>query len=351
MVAFLAARLSPTFRQRLSTALLVPAIFHLLIQLGVWLPQHWQRTDTRRDLAVYYYAARRVIEDKPLYRPWPDYNLDVFPNRYLYPPPFAAAIAPLGHLSFVWFARVWYLVLLVAFWIYAWSLARLAHPGGNRRETIHAVLIAGMILAFCPESNGAMSVGNAEPILWALFGLGLTTRLRGAAFAAGALVKIHPLWPLLLASRYEGARVLRPAAAVLLVGIIGSWLVCGSEAWLAWWPAVSPVVSQGSFTEGNVSLSFLGLRLARLLGWEYAGGPLPVGARLYLSVMAIAGPLGVAWLLRREQSLTQYAWVALAAMLFAPLCWTLYLPLLLAPAAVWTGERQSTADTKATERA
>ncbi|MDQ3814222.1 MAG: DUF2029 domain-containing protein [Armatimonadota bacterium] len=335
--------MSPSFRRKLFLILTVLGVFHLAAQLGGWLPLHWQRTDRERDLTVYYDALRRLRTGQPLYQPWPDYVPAYTPSRYFYPPPFAAVFAPLGGLSFLWFARLWYLLLLASFWIYAWCLARLASPAGTR-VTIPAVLIAGLILDLWPRIYWAMSFGNAEPMLWALFGLSLATPNRGAALAGATLIKLHALWPLLLAIRHEGRRVPLPALLVIGFGLLLGWLVCGMQSYLSWWPAISPVLRQGTFNPDNISLSFAVLRLARLLGWDYnPADPLPRAAQLYLSLMAVAGPLFLIWLVRRQKPLMQYACVGAGVLLFAPLCWTMYLALLLAPLALWLREQQDQA--------
>jgi hypothetical protein len=307
-----------------------------LLLLSLWLPQNWNRTDDLRDTPIYYDALRRVLEGLPLYQPWPGYGPDQFLDRYFYPPPFAAFFAPLGQLSPQVFSNLWYLLLLAAFWIYAWCLARLA----CRRVSAFKVLAAGLLLWLFPFGRLALTYGNAEPFVWALFGLALTSNAkgRGIALSIAALIKIHPLLTLLVAWRREGKAVALPAAITLAAGFLLSVLVFGIGAYRGWWAAVPPVVGQGSFNHANFSLSFAGLRLARELGWQYHGGPLPAAARLYLTVMGFAGPGVAVYLSRKWRPKLQYAFVANAAILFAPLCWHMYLPLLLTPAAIYFKE-------------
>jgi hypothetical protein len=183
-------------------------------------------------------------------------------------------------------------------------------------------------------------------VLWALFGLALAfSRARGFGFMASAMVKLYGAWPLLVATSREGWRVLRGAGVALALGTAVCALVLGPAAFvgalLDWARYMVPVVGQGTFMvdrvhgAANVSLSFAGLRVARGLGWEYQPGPLPSWARLYLTLLGIGAPLLCAWLTRRmDNAVLRYGLVTVAAVLFAPLCWTTYLPLLLAPLAV-----------------
>jgi hypothetical protein len=263
-------------------------------------------------------------------------------NRYPYPPFFIATLAPLAKLSVATFARIWYVVLYAGFFAYAASLARLA----TGRITPARVIVAAAVLAATPGAQLAIMVANVEPVLWALFGLALAFPLaRGFGFMASAMVKLYGAWPLLVATSREGWRVVWGAGAALVLGVVVCVLVLGPGEFLGgmrdWVRYMVPVVGQGTFMVdrvhggANVSLSFAGLRLARSLGWEYQAGPLPEWARLYLTLVGLAAPLLCAWLTRgMESSVLRYGLVTIAAVLFAPLCWTTYLPLLLAPVAV-----------------
>jgi hypothetical protein len=100
-----------------------------------------------------------------------------------------------------------------------------------------------------------------------------------------------------------------------------------------------PVAGQGTFNPYNVSLSFLVLRIARWLGWEYVSGPLGAIPRLFLTIVGIAAPLIAGWLLRKKDERLRYAGVVCAAVFFAPLAWNFYTPLLIAPLALILGQR------------
>jgi|GEM_PF-1471601 len=308
----------------------------------------WERAARRDDAVRYYVITTRALKDLPLYWPWPDYGPQIgtpgypYPlDRYPYPPFFVAFLAPLAKLPLVSYARAWYVVLYLAFFAYAACLARLA----TGRATLPRTLAAAGVLAAVPGAQLALMVANVEPVLWALFGAALAfPALRGAGFAASAMVKLYGGWALLLAAWHEGRPVVRSAALAVGAGFAAGFLVFGPVKFLGWfldWVRyMVPVVGQGTFAFDpqfggtNVSLSFSGLRVVRALGWEYRPGPLPQWARLYLTVMALGAPLLTAWLARRTEPVMRYALVTVAAVLFAPLCWATYLPLLLAPLAV-----------------
>ena len=330
-------------RRALWAGLCATAVVHAMVQLTS-IPLLWHRTDSDRDVLAVYAAGERVRTGEPLYLPWPDYGPHVSTSSgprfgaklHLYPPFLATAVAPLTALSFTTFARLWYLPLLAAFWIYAWCLARLVLP----RPNAWSVLIAGEALGLTPGAHRAVALGQIDPVLWALFGLALAVpAVRGAAFSASAAVKLYAGWPLLFAIRREGRGVFLQGLTVLLAGVLASGLTLGFGVFLDWAHYVLPIVGQGTFNRDNVSLSFAALRLIRLLGWAYVPGPLPDWARLYLTTVGIGAPLLTGWLTRRGNRNLQYGCVGAAAIMFGPLCWTSYLPILLSPVAVALGLR------------
>jgi len=305
--------------------------------LLVWLPAVWRRTDIDRDVHVYYLGARAVLEGRPLYRPYPGYGPYIHASpehllpadRFFNPPLVFVIASPLASLPFLTFARIWYLAILVAFYVYAGCLACLA----TGRVTWTSLSVAAILLLGLPWTAPAMVLGNIDPILWALFGLALVSlRLRGPLFALVAMVKVHTMWPLALASWHDRARVYLPAAGVILIGVlIGALAPGGLWAWVDWARYAAPSEpAQGTFNSLNFSLSFAGLRIARALGWHYEIGPLPLAARLYLTAMGLSAPLITMRLVRRLERTLQYACITTAAVLFAPLCWSCYLALPLA---------------------
>jgi hypothetical protein len=337
-------------RERAALAALVAASVLYLAYLG-WelVPALWARAARRDDMVRYYVIAGRALRGQALYWPWPDYGPHVgtpghtYPHaRYPYPPFLMGVLVPFAHLPLLTFARAWYVVLYAAFAVYAASLAKLA----TGRVTLAGAAVAAAVVAAVPGAQLAVMVANVEPVLWALFGVALAwPAARGWGFAASAMVKLYCAWPLLVAASREGWRVVRGAVLALVLGSVLCMAVLGPgvfvRSMLDWARYMLPVVGQGTWAYDpqyggtNVSFSFAVLRIVRELGWEPRPGPLPAWARLYLTIVGVAAPLAAAWLTRRTRDTAlRCGIVAAAAVLFAPLCWATYLPLLLAPLAV-----------------
>ena len=301
-------------------------------------------TDMRRDAILYYRAARAADAGAPLYTPRPNYGPDSKPFEYLYPPPFAAAIAPLGRVSWPTFILIWRVGLLLSFAGYALCLCALC---GRRDAWTFLAWLA--ILHLWPGTFRALALGQIDPVLWLLGGLsvwgaraatpsaGWARAACGAALGASSLVKIYGVWPLLALGKSEGrARAWAAAALVMVAGLAWGVGRCGLDSYAQWAHAVLPVAGQGTFNPDNYSFSMGVLRIARALGWNYAGGPLVGPPKMWLSFAAIAGPLGALLASRRLEVRWRVALVSCAAAWCAPLCWSTYLPLaLLLVALAW----------------
>lgn len=344
---------APWLRALARVLLAAAGILHLAFNLGFYLPLQWERTDRGRDVTFTYEAVKRVRAGEALYRPWPEYGPHVgsggargvfaYPrDRYPYPPLLPAALSALPPAPYLPFARAWLVVLFAAFWAYAACLAKLA----TGRTGVLGVLTAGMAVGLVPGSYLALLLANPDPLLWALVGLALAApAARGAGFALAASVKLYSAWPLLLAARLEGRRVWLPALATLAVlAAVGAAATGPAGYAAAWWDwrHMLPVIGQGMLHPENYSVSMASLRLARRAGlWEYGTGPAPLPVRVYLSVCAVGAPLLFLRLSRRWSPRLRYAGLNVVAVFFAPLAWNIFLPALLAPAAVWWGERRA----------
>ena len=307
--------------------LLVLAIVHLAMQVLVIAPTLYARTDQNRDVVVYWTAAKDAHNHQAIYGQYPNYGPSSLPQYYDYAPPFAAVLSPLGALPFVTFARVWLILTLVAFWLFAWGLARLSGEGSLSRT-----LICGVIVGVFPGTYLAIALGQIDPILWALFAWGLVGMSRPILWGLAAIIKPFYIWPLLAAERQW--RALIPAGIVAVALILLGGFVCGWESYIIWVRDILPTLTQGNFKTGNVSLSFAVIRLARFLGWNYLGGPLPTLAHLWLTVASVGAPLLTWRFLRRFSPQIKCAGIIVASVLFAPICWTCYLPLALPLAAL-----------------
>ncbi|MGH7552206.1 MAG: glycosyltransferase 87 family protein, partial [Longimicrobiales bacterium] len=341
------------------------AYIYPFLQLLVFVPIQWARTDQDRDTVAYYQAAERIDRGESVYDPRPPRGPHVVEAwYYLYPPFLAAAVSLATPMPFIAFARLWLLLLLAAFWFYAVCLCKLARG----RVTFHGTLVAGAFLGLTPGIMQALNIGQADVLVWPMIAAALAfPAVRGAGFAAAALAKVHGIWPLAAAFARERMRVLGSAAAVVAIAVaIGTvalgprGLVRSSTEWLRF---VAPSLGQGQFEPGdpslelrlpfdlgrvelpilvptNLSVSFAPIAIARRAGWwEYRGGELPAPMRIYLAVIAIAAPIAAAWLFRRRTRPMHYALIVCAATVFAPIFRLTNVPLLLIPIAIALGER------------
>jgi hypothetical protein len=319
----------------LGRGLFLLAFFHLTVQLAVVVPRELTRTDRNRDVTIYYQAAKDAYNNRAIYEQYPNFGPDHLPQNYDYAPPFAAVIAPLGAMSFAAFCKVWFCLLLLAFWTFAFCLARLFK--GSETIDIRDVLIWGLFAGLFPGTYAAIGIGNIDPLLWALFAAGLLGIARPTLWALAVIVKVFYIWPLIadVAATARRANVkvllrsLAPGISIMGMLIVYGGVICGWQSYIVWIRDVLPTLSQGNFQPNNVSISFGALRLARFLGWQYSGGPLPLLAHLWLVAASIGAPLITWWFSRRFSTQIKCACIIAASVLFAPVCWTCYLPLLL----------------------
>jgi hypothetical protein len=321
-------------------AALVGAVV-LGLQLFYWLPIAWRRDDTSSlDFIVYYATARAVAAREPLYEGCRHHDVRRPPGCYLYPPPFAALLMPLGGLGARAFQRVWYAIVLAAFWAYAAGLVSIA----CRRVTLERVLIAGAVVQLVPGTTLTMGAGNADLVVWALCAFGLGTSRVTPALGCAAALKVYPAWalPAALAAIERGRlRAAATSAAVLGLVLGLSLLVVGAAPFADWLREAVPVLSEGTFTEGNVSIPMGVLRLLRATGlWTLQGGSLPGAARVFLVAAQAAAVVAVTVRTRRLRAPLPGAAALVTAALFAPLCWWDYAPLLLVLAAAWLRARR-----------
>lgn len=289
-------------------------LFVLVGQLVVWLPMHARRTETNLDWIPYFTAADHVTRGEPLYRECATYERDAPPGCYVYPPPLAVAVAPIALAGRDAFQTLWYAGLIVAFWIYAASLMRLA----GFELTAANVLPAGVLLLTTPGVARTMSYGNADMWIWALCALAIGGgRWRGVIGAAAAF-KVFPGW-VVLASMARRERGWRAGAIAAGTCIAAALAVVGLAGFRQWSAAVS-ILASGPHVVGNVSLPVF---VAGLVG---IGGP-PVVVAPFVGV-----PL-VAFLLRRWDRSVREGLLLVTAVLLAPLCWWYYAPMALIPVA------------------
>jgi hypothetical protein len=307
----------------LARASFLLAICFLLVNLLVFLPKQWARTDANRDVAVYYLAARAAHNGQPIYTPQPDFGPDTRPTgAFLYAPPVAAVIAPFGGLSFVAFARLAIVVNILAFLAFVFCLVKLTGA-----VTVQKYVMAAAAVTMFPGVLFGVYSGQVDPLLWMLFAAGLVVMETPWYWPIAALVKPFYAWPVLV-NKPNWRRLAFSALNIAVLIALGG-TVCGWGSYAYWITKVLPTMSQGSFA-GNFSLSFGALRLLQYLGiWHYPGGPLAPLPHLWLTVASIGAPIVTWWLMRRQEPRLKAAAVMAAATLFAPICWVGYLPVTL----------------------
>lgn len=309
------------------------------LAIGVWDRQDWQR-----DTPTYWLALENARTGEPLYEEMPAGPHRFGEPHYLYPPMFAAVASLTPAVDYATFNRAWLGLALVGFWGFALCLAWLA--AGSVAPS--NVLVAGLVVAAVPGSLSALIVGQIDPLLWLVAGLALAVPvLRGMGLMVSAMIKLYAVWPMAFGLFRRDRRLVAGAAftGAALLGL--SILALGPVRFLAetqqWVSGVLPSLSQGQFdgvdemqdrmlawiTTGNLSLSFLPLRFARQLGWDPGAGDLPGAIRAYLSFVGILAPIAAGVLTRRRTPIVQYAFILVAASVFAPMFRASYAPILL----------------------
>ena len=314
-------RLGRLLRDRVVVGLLsAVGLLVLLGQVFVWYPRyalHPPAPDDGFDFRIYQRAAARAAQGLTPYESCA-HAPEAPPTCLLYPPPFAAAIAPAGHLSPAGFQKGAYLVLLVAFWAYAAGLVKLARGQVSASGT----LMAGALLFVTPGLNVTMSLGNLDLVVWALAAWGLATEAALPLLVVAAAFKIWPAVSLAALVVARPARV-RPAISTALVLFAATVGILGLSSFRDWRELAVPGLQAGTLRATNVSVVAV---LGRL------GIAMPTPLR---TAVPIAGALASWVALRRQSERLRASLCGVAAMLCAPICWWKYAPVLLIPWAIW----------------
>jgi hypothetical protein len=134
----------------------------LLGHLVVWYPLQVTRTDyAGLDIAVFHHTAIKVAHNQPIYGETRA-SVSQSHSAFFYPPTFAVMIRPAAALSIATVAKIWYAAILVAYWMLAWALARIAFP--DRCHVDH-VLAIGTFLVFIPHLYLSMGFGNVDLVV------------------------------------------------------------------------------------------------------------------------------------------------------------------------------------------
>ena len=273
------------------------------------------------DFRAYWEAAARVLHGQPLY----DLGTAVAGpyGEFLYPPPFALAVLPLGLLPVGVATWVWLAVLLGAF-----ALGTALLPT-TRTVRWAVVLLAGLSWPFVY----GMKLGQVGTVLYLLFALGWRWLDRpaavGLAGSVGALVKVQPgvllAWAL-LTRRWAALAI---GAVVLAGAALAATLALGPGAWADFATLLGrvsdPITTPHNFTVGAAAYQ--------------AGVPRDAASLLQAASTAVAAAVVVAAALRLPAD-ASYMAAVVASQLLSPILWDHYAMLLLVPVAWLLSRRQ-----------
>ena len=274
------------------------------------------------DFEAYREAAHRILSGERLYDP----SVSVAGGYaiYLYPPPFALAMAPLLALPDDLARAVWFLAMAICLP----AGAALMPVRRNVRWLI--VLLGALNWPFLYS----VKLGQVGPLLLLLFAAAWRWRDRkgplGVAIAVGTLVKVQPglLIPWAATTRRLPAAVVAVVVAVALAAV--ATVATGWAAWLDYVALLSRV-SSAVATPHNCSPGAV---------LYQAGVPEVLASLVQTASTALAaGALLVAWRFARPEA--SLAVTIVASQLLTPLLWDHYAVLLLLPTA-WLLERGRT---------
>ena len=250
----------PSYRRLIRYALAAAGALVLVMQLWTWLPNHMRRGHDGMDFAVYHTAAQNLVAGRPVYDSERRADLRTPPTSFLYPPTALALLRPFGHIDIGTFQRIWYPLLVVAFWAFAAALARLA----TQRLAVVDTLAAGAMLWMTPNLDVSMSFGNVDVIVWAVVAWAFAAPAVAACLlTVAAAIKLYPIGALIVVMLRDPRRprqVVQAAATAL--GLVVIVLAATNRGTVHEWLSYGvPAVNAGCFHPGNLSLSTAVLRL------------------------------------------------------------------------------------------
>ena len=309
----------------------------LLGQLLVWYPTQAIRDDYGdTDLILFHNAAINAAHGRPVYGETRA-NVAQMHKAFFYAPTFLVLMRPTASLDIVTLAKIWFAVILVAFWMFAWALARLAFP---YRYRLDHVLAMGVAVQCIPQLHWTMSLGNVDLIVWALVAWAFNAPRTWAAIALllfASWIKVYPIFgiPILFLLRF-----LRDESddAFLMMLVLGT----GSIATIAvidlsgygneWLQVGLPSITAGCFFQGNLSLPTLAI-------WPFidtSAATIPHWAQRFLSIAPLVGiGLVAVAVTRKLRARAHAAAVITVALWLSPVCWSYQIGIAAINIALW----------------
>lgn len=313
----------------------------LLVAVYLWrivLPVLGPGTPRADDFQDYWQAAVQIRTGGDPYAdferthvPW-DWTLS---SGYLYPPAFAALLAPFTVLPNELVVRVWLLVMLA---MMIGSLAIVYRVLGPPRagELLCLVLLT---ITFLPVT-ATLQTGAMNPVLLLLLTLAWAAWLEardgmaGAAIGSAIAIKLIPLAmvPYLLARRHF--RLLLAAAAAIAVGLALGLAVTSPAHTVHYFRDMLPHLSAGSGYRENESLSGLASRLCAPATAEAGGNGGWCGRLVAWPAMAAVVGLVLLAVRPRRRSGLEFGLAVCALPLVSSVTWGFHLVILLLPIAL-----------------
>jgi hypothetical protein len=313
----------------------------LVVALYLWrmvLPILGPATPRADDFQDYWQAALQIRTGGDPYADFDrthtkqDWTLS---SGYLYPPAFAALLAPFTVIPNGLAVRIWLLLMLAMIIGSLVLVYRMLGPPGPAE----ALCLLFILVTFFPVT-ATLLTGAMNPVLLLLVTVTWAAWLRrrdtvaGAALGASIVIKLIPaaLIPYLLVRRHF--RLLVVAAAVALAGVALGLVVTSPAHSLHYFQDMLPQLSAGSGYRENESLSGLASRVCNPATADLGGNGGWCGRMVAWPAIALLLGLVMVATQRGRRSALEFGLAVAALPLVSSVTWGFHLVLLLLPIAL-----------------
>ena len=279
----------PRFQQRVLLLLLIVVAGYY----GVWSIVQWLALTPaalRFDFVNYFAGAQAAAHGSDIYdafkRGW---GTQAWVVAYIYPPFFAEALAPLTPLGLLAAARVWLVLVQVAFLAALMLLLRInpeLSRAGRRLFLVAAFAFMPVYLNFKFQQVATLWLLLLTALLWAA--LRRRDGIGGVLLALAASLKVSPLFFIPMLARLGRWRM-AITGSVLLVVLTAITIVLAPQSW-EFFTVVLPRIGLGTANWDNGSIDGLVSRIAELAPGLFGAGTQSV-AKLVIALSA-AGVIG-----------------------------------------------------------
>lgn len=279
---------------------------------------------------------------------------------YIYPPMWAALLAPLSHAitmqSFADGALCLFVASLISMLLMGFDMARrmaAETAGAAAPNFLLWVVASGLLISFSSFGMLSLQLGQPQIFVSALMVGAVWAQMRGNDTAAGTLLAVAAaikLLPALLAIAFVAERNWRALASFVVVG----GALAAVSVWLGGWPMHQEMLTRIGMLDGQIlesrlsigielSLAHLGQLLTGTATWDIPG-PYMLDQPAWVGISARAiflGGLAASFWATRQAPDQKRIWLRFLltywfVVLTSPLAWLHYLllPALLMPALV-----------------